>query len=120
MLLDTFYNIESIECAETSIDSRIILNIKHPVYKGHFPHQAVVPGVCMMQIVAELTSVALKKELALMGANQAKFLIPILPEKHPKLNVKVKYSVELNGNIKITGSIYAEELTFFKLKGVLG
>ena len=119
MLLGNFFDIEAIACTESSIDCTVTLNIQHPIYAGHFPQQAVVPGVCMMQILTELTSVALKKELALKNASQAKFLIPIIPKKNPGLEVKIKYSAQENGSVKITGSIHAEELTFFKFKGVL-
>ncbi|MDC0231031.1 hypothetical protein OAK19_03625 [Aureispira] len=119
MLLGNFFDIENITCIESSIDCMITLNIQHPIYTGHFPQQAVVPGVCMMQILAELTSFALKTELVLKNARQAKFLIPIIPQKHPSLKVKIKYCVEENEKIEITGSIHSQELTFFKFKGVL-
>jgi 3-hydroxyacyl-[acyl-carrier-protein] dehydratase len=119
MLLGNFFDIKEITCSESSINCRIALNIEHPIYAGHFPQQAVVPGVCMMQILTELTSVALKNELALKNASQAKFLIPIIPKENLGLDVKIKYATQDNGAVKITGSIHSKELTFFKFKGVL-
>jgi len=120
MLLNDFFTIDSFQQDETDLTVNISLNPKHAIYKGHFPNQPVVPGVCMMQIVAELTSEALGKEVLIKKANQAKFLIPIIPDKNPDLSVNIKYVEQDGGQFKVTGSIYNAELTFFKFKGVLG
>lgn len=117
MLLGDFFEIEQQEVTEDHIQSQIRLNVAHPIYQGHFPQQPVVPGVCMMQLLAELTSEALQQPLKLKSANQAKFLIPIVPEKAPQLTVKIKYSPTEDQEYKITGSIHDAELTFFKFKG---
>ena len=80
MLLEDqhFYTlIEQRQTEDGFVESTIKLNEQHPIYKGHFPQQAVVPGVCMMQLIAELTSKALKQALSIRKAQQAKFLIPM-------------------------------------------
>lgn len=117
MLLGDFFSIDQQDNNDNIIDSNISLNINHAIYEGHFPQQPVVPGVCMMQMLAELTSKALDKKVVIKKANQAKFLIPIIPQKHSKLNVKIKYSETEDKSLKISGSIHAEDLTFFKFKG---
>lgn len=114
-----FYTLNYQSHNESTIESEISLNINHDIYKGHFPQQAVVPGVCMMQILTELTSNALNKHLSIKKANQAKFLIPIVPAKAPSLEVKIKYQNTEDEQVKITGSIHAGEITFFKFKGFL-
>lgn len=120
MLLNNFFAINDFKDNDNTIDSTIKLDVNHSIYKGHFPSQPVVPGVCMMQIIAELTSEALKKEVLIKKATQAKFLIPIIPDKNPELSVNIKYTEQDGEQFKVTGSIYSAELTFFKFKGVLG
>ena len=119
MLINNFYILNSQSLDDDNIESEISLNTVHDIYKGHFPQQAVVPGVCMMQILTELTSHALDKEMSLKKASQAKFLIPIVPDKDPELNIRIKYQRMEEGQVKISGSIHAGELTFFKFKGLL-
>lgn len=118
MLLGDFFTIDKQEKSDSSIESLISLNVQHPIYQGHFPQQPVVPGVCTMQILAELTSKALDKKVFIKKAQQAKFLIPIVPQNAPQLTVKITYSETLEGPLKIAASIHAGELTFFKFKGL--
>lgn len=118
MLLNNFFTITRQDKSDLSIDSQIKLNAEHPIYKGHFPHQPVLPGVCMIQILAELTGVALGKDVAIKKGSQVKFLVPIIPQKYPDLQVKISYTVAEDGSLNISGSIHAEELTFFKFKGL--
>lgn len=118
MLLNNFFTVTSQETTDNSIVSLIALNVQHAIYQGHFPSQPVVPGVCMMQILAELSSLALGRELAIKSSSQSKFLVPIVPEKFPNLEVKITYATDEKGGLKINGSIYSQELIFFKFKGV--
>lgn len=52
MLLKDFYKIISLE---NTVDSKykavISINEQHDVFKGHFPGNPIMPGVCMMQII---------------------------------------------------------------------
>jgi 3-hydroxyacyl-[acyl-carrier-protein] dehydratase len=120
MLQGDFFETKQQETTESTINSQISLNVAHPIYKGHFPQQPVVPGVCMMQILAELSTSALGKKVALKKASQAKFLVPIIPQKNPLLNVNIKYSSNEDGSLKISASIQDSTVTFFKFKGTLG
>lgn len=114
-----FYSLEQQQHQEGVIDSSIILNAGHRIYEGHFPQQPVMPGVCMMQLMAELTSVALGKNLHIKKAGQAKFLIPIIPNKNPHLNIRIAYQMLDDTAVKIKASIYTGTTTFFKFKGLL-
>ena len=119
MLQGDFFTTKQQEIIEGSIHSQISLNADHPIYKGHFPHQPVVPGVCMMQLLAELATAALGKKVHLKKAHQAKFLIPIIPQKNPLLDVKIKYTINEDGSLKISASIQDSAVIFFKFKGIL-
>lgn len=119
MLQGDFFTIDQQEITTNDIHSKISLNVEHPIYQGHFPQQPVVPGVCMMQIIAELSTNALKQKVTLKKANQAKFLIPIIPQKNPSLDVQIKYKKNEDGSYKINASILNGETTFFKFKGTV-
>jgi len=54
MLLPDFYHIIHLEQSDKQLSAQIRLNPNHEVYRGHFPQQAVVPGVVQLQIVKEL------------------------------------------------------------------
>ena len=119
MLQGDFFTTNQQQVTENTIDSQISLNVEHPIYVGHFPQQPVVPGVCMMQLLAELSTSALGKKVYLKNARQAKFLIPIVPQKNPLLDVKIKYSKNEDGSLKISATIQDNTVTFFKFKGTL-
>jgi 3-hydroxyacyl-[acyl-carrier-protein] dehydratase len=95
------------------------LNAEHPIYQGHFPNQPVMPGVCMLQLVTELTSKALGQSLQLKKASQAKFLVPVVPEQFPQIQLKTRFVAQEEQMWKVTASIQRAEQIFFKFKGIL-
>ena len=62
-ILTDFYTLQSYDKNEKSFVANIILNKDHEIFKGHFPGNPVTPGVCMMQIVKELTEEFTGKKL---------------------------------------------------------
>lgn len=118
MLLNDFFEISSIEVKEMDIHCIVHLNADHAIFSGHFPGQPVTPGVCMMQMMAEIASLGFNKKLSIRSASQIKFLIPILPAEQPSLTVKIAGKVS-DESISISGRIENETLTFFKFKGKL-
>jgi len=119
MLKDNFYTITQQTTKEDNISTKVSLDTQHPIYEGHFPQQAVVPGVCMMQMIAELTSEALGQTLKIKKGRQIKFLIPIVPHDYPNLDIQIQYSKGDDDSIKVKSSIHADDKTFFKFRGVL-
>lgn len=119
MLQGDFFTTTQQEITENTIHSQISLNVDHPIYVGHFPQQPVVPGVCMMQLLAELSTTALGKKVYLKNARQAKFLIPIIPQTNPLLDVMIKFIRNEDGSLKVNATIQDSKVTFFKFKGTL-
>lgn len=74
-LINNLYNIEKVDKSAYTI----VLNPDSVILKAHFPGQPVVPGVCTVQIAAELAEIMLKKRLRLTDIKNAKFIIPITP-----------------------------------------
>jgi len=76
MLLHDFYKIISLEkTAESKYLAMILINEEHEVFQGHFPGNPIMPGVCMMQIIKELTE-QIQKALCLCSRCQTLNLWP--------------------------------------------
>lgn len=85
-ILNNFYNIQSQEQKENgAYEVRISLNPSHDIFKGHFPGNPVTPGVCMMQIIKEITENITQKTLFLKSASNIKFMAIINPNETPDL-----------------------------------
>ncbi len=120
MLLKDFYTLEKTQQEDNKIESTICLNPHHAIYQGHFPQQAIVPGVCMMQMLVETAALALKLEgLKISTAQQIKFLRPIVPLENPNLSIITTYNQSDTGAIKVHSKITNGEHIFFKFKGLL-
>ncbi len=92
MLIEGLYSIATFEQNDGELDATILINAAHDVFKGHFPGNPVMPGVCMIQIVKELTEKAVGKNLFLSVSSNVKFMAIINPETNSslKLNIKIK------------------------------
>ncbi|HBV13819.1 3-hydroxyacyl-ACP dehydratase [Chryseobacterium carnipullorum] len=89
-ILTDFYTLESYEKAETgNYTAYIHLNKDHAIFKGHFPGNPVTPGVCMMQIVKELTEEFTGSKLFLKTASNVKFMAIINPFETPDLKLQL-------------------------------
>lgn len=117
--LATFYTIQQQQQADNKATFHLALNPDHAIYEGHFPNQPVMPGVCMLQLVTELTGKAVGFDLQLKKASQAKFLVPIVPQQFPQIQLITSYQASTEQEWKVTARIQVEEQVFFKFKGLL-
>lgn len=85
MLLRDFYTINTLNTVESTITAQITINKNHEVFKGHFPNNPVTPGVCMMQIIKELTEKVVGEKLFMSSSSNVKFMAIINPEETPNL-----------------------------------
>ena len=51
MLKNDFFTFTALQLEGDMVTTNIELNAAHSIFKGHFPGQPIVPGVCMMQMV---------------------------------------------------------------------
>ena len=71
-------------------------------FEGHFPNKPIVPGVVIVEAMAQTAGVVVSQNLPkgesnkvlFMSINKAKFRKPVLP------NYKIKFYVELVNNVK--------------------
>lgn len=117
MLKNDFFQITAIEAIEDQATARIQLNADHAILKGHFPEMPVVPGVCMVQMLKEVTEQQSGKKLTLRKAPVIKFLSVMQPGAHPEVDLEIKIKTTEESAIAVTGKFYFEDVTFFKFKG---
>jgi len=96
-MLDNFYTLNSISTEGLQTKALITINKDHEVFLGHFPGNPVTPGVCMMQIIKELTEKVVGKKLFMQSSSNIKFMALINPEKTPDLSLDLEILQTENG-----------------------
>ena len=121
MLLKDFYQIKSLEHTEgQNYVAHIIINKDHEVFKGHFPGNPVTPGVCMMQIIKELSVEVAKKPLMLKSASNIKFMALINPEINAELRLDLEIINTDEGHIRVKNTTYFDDTVALKLSCIYG
>lgn len=106
MSANLLYTIENLQVAEGSIIASVVLNAAHPIFDGHFPGQPVLPGACMLDMVKDVTLVALGLQLKFVKADNLKFIVPVNPLIFDKLQLNITHQPLTNG-LKIKATISA-------------
>ena len=119
MLLKDFYKVISLEENDSQKYLAIIfVNEKHEVFKGHFPDNPIMPGVCMMQIIKELTEQITESSLIMQSLTNVKFMALINPEVTPELRLELDITTTDEGLIKVKNTTYFNETVALKLSSV--
>lgn len=83
----------------------IILNPDHLIYKAHFPGQPVTPGVCILQMLQELLSVEMGKQLFIKNIKNAKFISMMSPVTDSRVSVLFTLVEAQEGGVKAQGVV---------------
>jgi 3-hydroxyacyl-[acyl-carrier-protein] dehydratase len=119
MLLKDFYKVISIEnTAENKHLVLININAAHEVFGGHFPDNPIMPGVCMMQIIKELTEQISGSSLFMQSASNVKFMALINPFNTPDLRLELDITKTDTDLIKVKNVTYFEDTVALKLSSV--
>lgn len=119
MLLKDFYKITSLEKKDAQQYSIVILiNEKHEIFKGHFPGNPIMPGVCMMQIIKELTEQITESSLIMESLSNVKFMALINPEVSQELHLVLDVITMDGDKIKVKNTTYFGETVALKLVSV--
>ena len=114
MLKDHFYTIDTLTHQDNIIVAELQLNSDHAIFQGHFPGQPVVPGACIIQMVKEVLSEALKAAYTLKKADNLKFIAPIDPRITDDLQLKLTYKT-VDTDLQVTGGLAANGVVCFKM-----
>ena len=119
MLLNNLYIINNLLNLENnSLMAKIQLNKDNEIFKGHFPNQPVVPGVCLTNMVTDVISKAKGEEYFLKFADYLKFINVVKPTNNEYLMVNISKLEEVEFQVKAEGSIFFENIVFMKFKVV--
>ena len=109
--------------------SNKIFNENEYFFKGHFPMNPIVPGVIIVEAMAQTAGIVVsyklrefkEKSVLFMSVNKAKFRKPILPNDNVNFEVKflnkVKdvykfYGVASKGDIKVSEAEFSAMITY--------
>ena len=87
----------------------------HPVYKGHFPTQPVVPGVYTLVLVRECASIVIGRDMEYANIKECKFVSALLPTE----GLKVTLDFSLKDEGRLCGTVKRDNDTILKLKATL-
>lgn len=114
MLIKDLYSITNFNTTEDVVTAEIHINKDHEIFKGHFPENPVMPGVCMIQIIKELTEKATNKTLFLSQTSNIKFMAIINPDTNPDLKLNLNISKTDDG-FKVKNTSSFEETLALKM-----
>lgn len=93
------------------------MNENHEIFKGHFPGNPVVPGVCQIQMIKELIEKALNGFFRLTESDNVKFLSMISPIKTPVVEFEIQIKWISPTVFSANATIIAGNLPMLKFKG---
>jgi 3-hydroxyacyl-[acyl-carrier-protein] dehydratase len=123
MLLNNLYTIRQLELLDdpgssvSVITAEIELNPRHPLFKGHFPGNPILPGVCTVQVIRELMEQACRKSLMMKKAGTIKYLGFVNPETMPVLKFMLKLQPMAEGRFQCSATVSAQEMGVCSFKG---
>jgi len=103
------------------------VTVNEPFFTGHFPEFPVMPGVLIIEAMAQVAGVLVLKEIEdrkeklvlLASVDQAKFRRPVVPGDQLRIEmkmVKMKASVvKMRGAATVDGAVVAEAEVMCKL-----
>ncbi|OHT46454.1 MULTISPECIES: 3-hydroxyacyl-ACP dehydratase [Flavobacterium] len=119
MVLKDFYKVLSEEkTGDSKYTISILINEKHDVFKGHFPGNPIMPGVCMIQIIKELTESITKSTLIMQTLSNVKFMALINPEVNPELRLELDIVTTEEDLVKVKNTTYFNDTVALKLSNV--
>jgi 3-hydroxyacyl-[acyl-carrier-protein] dehydratase len=97
MQLEDFYTLNKLDVVDNLATAHITINKNHTIFNGHFPGNPITPGVCMMQIIKELTEQITEKSLFMQSSSNIKFMAIINPEVNPDLELSIDITTSEDG-----------------------
>jgi 3-hydroxyacyl-[acyl-carrier-protein] dehydratase len=96
---------------------QIIINIQHPILKGHFPDNPVVPGAWLIRAVHQAVEKIIDHKLNMTEASQVKFMKPVLTKKTDRLSLHGKLKLISEKSYYVDAILSDEKDTIMKFKG---
>jgi 3-hydroxyacyl-[acyl-carrier-protein] dehydratase len=103
------------------------VTINEPFFAGHFPGYPIMPGVLMVEAVAQAGGALLLTEfpdraerlMVFTGIERAKFRRPVVPGDQMRIEVEVMnwrtYAVKMKGSVTVEGKLACEAIIMCQL-----
>lgn len=86
-----------LEISEREIVAEKLVSINEPFFQGHFPDRPIMPGVLILEALAQAAGIAVryydlearKRGVVLAGVNRARFRKPVVPGSVLTLHAQV-------------------------------
>jgi len=125
MLKDKLYKINTIAMLPQEGDDNsfqkysasVELDSSHEIFRGHFPGNPILPGVCQVEMVREIAEEITGRKLLLSKASQVKYLNLINPVLNPALSVNIRLSMQNPDELDVSAEVTSPDQTFMKMKG---
>lgn len=117
LLSEKLYQAEDLKQGESGVSATIRLNRDSDVFRGHFPDHPILPGVCTVQIIKEILSEAIAKELQMRRATNIKFMAFVDPFENECVELDVQYAYGGENLINCNARVYSGQVTFCSFKG---
>lgn len=114
-LIDHFCTLRRLDINNAGFKAVIELLPDHPVYKGHFPGQPVVPGVFTLALVRECASKVTGRDMKYAAIKECKFISAWLPTEDSDATFDFAF---MDGG-KLCGTVKRGSDTILKLKATL-
>ena len=106
---------EIIKTGEEGIGNRIFLEDEY-FFKGHFPNMPIVPGVILIESMAQTAGIVVSKKyenykdksVLFMSVSKAKFRKPVYPNE--KISFHVKFLNNVKSVYKFSGEAFKDNL----------
>lgn len=96
----------------------VTLNPDHDVFKGHFPHQPVLPGVMILRLIVSCAGDAAGRQLRMKKTSQCKFLNFVDPVVHHDLQLLLSI-YEVNEGWDVKAVLKSKEMIFTRASLIL-
>ena len=106
---------EIIKLGEEGIGNRIFLEDEY-FFEGHFPNMPIVPGVILIESMAQTAGIVVSKKyenyneksVLFMSVSKAKFRKPVYPNK--KITFHVKFLNNVKSVYKFSGEAFKDDI----------
>ena len=106
---------EIIKTGEEGIGNRIFLEDEY-FFKGHFPNMPIVPGVILIESMAQTAGIVVSKKyekyqdksVLFMSVSKAKFRKPVYPNE--KISFHVKFLNNVKSVYKFSGEAFKDNI----------
>ncbi|MGK7389873.1 MAG: ApeI family dehydratase [Candidatus Cyclobacteriaceae bacterium M2_1C_046] len=119
MLKNKLYQIISSEQKdENSYSVTIKIDPSHEIFKGHFPQQPVLPGVCLLEMTKEILGELRENNYRFISASNIKYAKLVDPTVDDELRFELSVKEEADKVLAINVSSFLKDGSAnYKMKG---